>query len=153
MTNITKLTSLIQKDRIRILSGSTKDEAITDMIELIASTSKIKDIESIKEAISYREKLMSTGIGLGIGIPHIRSNLTEEPIVALGVCRKGLSDYESIDGQPVRIIVMIITGRAQHKQHIKILSNVVSFFKRGIIREELDAAMTVDDIWNALAKG
>ena len=83
----------------------------------------------MKKEIFYREQIMSTGIGQNIAIPHVRFEGIETPLVYVGLSPSGIVDYESIDGQPVKIIVMILVGAEQHKEYLRILSLVVSRLK------------------------
>lgn len=79
---------------------------------------------------------MSTGIGLGIGIPHIRYSGVKQPLVAVGIS-SGLSDYESIDGFCVQIILLVVVGEGQHRQHISLLSQFMKILKDAETRKEL----------------
>ncbi len=80
---------------------------------------------------------MSTGIGMGIGVPHVRLDSVEAPVMAVGICRNPISDYESLDGEPVRLIFMIAAGKGQHAEHIRLLANITSRLKDGRLREAL----------------
>ena len=93
--------------------------------------------QSSLNLIFYREQLMSTGIGLGIGIPHVRFGQIGEPVAAVGVQPKGIKDYVSIDDEAVRIVIMIIAGRNQHKEHIRLLSLIVGQLKQEGVKDSL----------------
>ena len=112
------------------LKSTVKDEALTELINLINEKTKALDIQTLSEKIFYRENLMSTGIGLHIGIPHIRTSGIVKPIIAIGIQPEGILKYEAIDNLPVKLVVMIICGEKQHKIHIKMLSQIVSLLKK-----------------------
>lgn len=134
------LVSFISKHRIRILNANTKDDVLEELIELIGKTPLKCDIEVLRESIFYREQLMSTGIGLGLGIPHVRIEGITEPFVTIGVSHDGISDYEAIDNKIVTIVIMIVAGKNQHKEYIKLLSNIVTVLKKpGVIDRLIDA--------------
>ncbi len=122
--------TIIKPNLITFSKYTEKEKTLNELIDLINKEEKIKDITSIRKKIFYREGLMSTGIGLSIGIPHIRIAGIDKPIIAIAVQPNGIKDYESIDNLPVKLIVMIICGEKQHKTHIKILSQIVSLLKK-----------------------
>ena len=145
-----ELVKLIDKELIKILKATTKDEALSELIDLLGQRSEVKNIAELKQMIFHREKLMSTGIGLGIAIPHIRVAGIEKPVVVVGLSPSGISDYESIDNQPVRVIIMIVAGAKQHKEYIKILSQIVSLLKNGPVRQQLFQSRSTDEVYNIL---
>ena len=145
-----ELVKLIDKELIKILKATTKDEALSELIDLLGQRSEVKNIAELKQMIFHREKLMSTGIGQGIAIPHIRVAGIEKPVVVVGLSPSGISDYESIDNQPVRVIIMIVAGAKQHKEYIKILSQIVSLLKNGPVRQQLFQSRSTDEVYNIL---
>jgi mannitol/fructose-specific phosphotransferase system IIA component (Ntr-type) len=94
---------------------------------------------------------MSTGIGLGIGVPHIRIKGIKDLIVAVGVNKQGIANYETIDNIPVKIVVMIVAGEKEHKLYIKFLSLVVSKLKNNKIREKIIKAENEKEIYKILS--
>ncbi len=146
------LKKIIDINRIEILTETTKKQALLKIIELIRKTSLVKDIDSLTQKIFYREKLMSTGIGLGIAIPHIRFEDIVEPLIAIGIQPAGIPDYQSIDDHPVKIIVMILAGKNQHKEHIKILAQIVSKLKFEDTIQQIIKSKTRDNIYKLLAE-
>ena len=113
---------------------------------------EIQDTTKLKESIFYREKLMSTGIGLGIAVPHVRIEGVKEPIVAIGISHNGISDYESIDDQTVKIVVMIVAGKGQHKEYIQLLSQIAARLKDEHIRRNLIEAKNPDEIYDIFVR-
>ena len=134
--------TIITSDLIVNLKSASKDNVLNEMLDLVGEKVSIPDIQTLREKIFHREELMSTGIGLHIGIPHVRMEGIDKPIIAIGVQSKGISSYESIDNLPVKLVVMIVCGANQHKQHIKILSQIVSLLKRD---ENLTTILTAND--------
>jgi len=120
---------LIKTERCLILNSRTKTEALHEIFDSIQNEGILKDVENIKKEIFYREQIMSTGIGQGIGIPHIRMEGISEPHIFVGICHDGIDDYESLDKLPVRIVIMILVGADQHKEYLRILSLIVGRLK------------------------
>ena len=121
--------SVINKENIILVERATKAEILNKLIDLLAETSEVKSKNELKEGIYHREQLMSTGIGMGIGIPHVRLRSVKNIIMAAALVRHGVTDYESLDSVPVKLIFMIAARDDQHTQHIKLLSQLSSRLK------------------------
>jgi len=145
-----ELKDYIDEELISLLKGKKKEKILLELIDSICKNKEIPDHKELKDAIFYREKLMSTGIGLGIAVPHVRIKGIKDLIVAVGISKQGITDYETIDGVPVKIVVMIVAGEKQHKLYIKFLSLIVSKLKDREIREQLIEAKNEKDIYRIL---
>ena len=144
------LKNIFHEENCLILQESTKTEALMEMIESLSSTGKIASGEDLQREIFYREQLMSTGIGMGIGVPHVRFKGISEPVAALGISPPGIEDYGSIDNEPVKLIVMILVGENQHKQHIRLLSQIMERLKDDDKRNALMKATTHKEIYELI---
>ena len=140
------LDKFLKQDNCIILKSKTKTEAFHEMIDLVKDDSLVKDIENLKKEIFYREQIMSTGIGQGIGIPHVRFGSIKEPQVYVGISPEGLSDYDSIDNVPVKIVIMILVGAEQHKEYLRTLSLIVGRLKNEEIINSLFQARSANEI-------
>jgi len=139
----------VHPERVLLVRSVSKREALLEMIQCFEKRGEVKDIESLKEKIFYREKLMSTGIGLGIAVPHVRMEGIKEPLVVIGVSGHGIEDYGAIDNQIVRIVVMIVAGKEQHQKYIKLLAGVVTHLKRPGMIEKLVNAADTQEVYQA----
>jgi PTS system nitrogen regulatory IIA component len=135
-----ELSSVLNPSRVLILESSTKKDALKTLIDCLSTASEIKTPQELSDAIFYREQLMSTGIGMGIGVPHVRLDSVEKPVMCIGICRNPIMDYESLDGQPVRLIFMIAAGQHQHAEHLRLLSSLCSRLKSEKLRNALMSA-------------
>jgi len=147
-----ELKNVLKKNCMCILQSTDKNEALMELIRLLVESGEIHDIEKTKEQILYRENLMSTGIGLGVGIPHVRIENIDHPIMAIGVSPDGIDNYESIDDDNVWLLVMIIAGEEQHKEYIMLMSSILSKIKSGTTIEDLQEAASAEEIFNILAE-
>jgi PTS system nitrogen regulatory IIA component len=147
------LSAILKPDRVIILDSPSKGEALNRLIDLCIDVPGLTNRTELADAIFKREQLMSTGIGLSIAVPHVRLNSINEISMAFGVSKNGISDYESLDNQPVRIIVLIIAGRNQHSDYIQTLSRISRLLKNQIIREQLYNAKSGAEIHDILIKG
>ncbi len=125
-----------------VLKSDTKKESIMELISLMKDEGRIQDPGALEKNIFHREKLMSTGIGLGIAVPHTRMDGVSSPVMAVGVCRGGIKDYESIDGEDVRVLVLIVCGSKQHKEYISLLSAVVNKLKD---KSKMETLLSAED--------
>ena len=145
-----ELKNYIDKDLISLLKHKKKKNVLLELINLVCENRKLENKEEIKKAIFHREDLMSTGIGLGIAVPHIRIKVIRKPIMAVGICKKGITDYETLDDVSVKIVVLIIAGEGQHKEYIQLLSLIVSKLKENEIRKSLIKAKAKKKIFEIL---
>ncbi len=95
------------------------------------------DIKAFINALKEREEIMTTGIGFGIAVPHAKLESVHKLAFAIGISKKGI-DFNSIDGQPVHLVVLVAAGERQHKEYLKLLSKIMSVLKKRIlIRNEM----------------
>ncbi len=138
----------IKRNQIFFLKNTNKHDSINELVSYFSKIDDSLNVDDIRQKIFHRETLMSTGIGLGIGIPHLRYKGILDPLVFLGIQKDGIPDYESIDKDPVKLMVIILVGENEHKEYLKILSSIVGFFKKDDNIAKLLSFSTVDDIYN-----
>ena len=146
------MASILSKDRITFIEASTKEEAFFQLADLMATSSQVHNRNQLLEHLFQREELMSTGIGLGIGVPHVRLNSVDDLVVAFGICREAIVDYPSLDDLPVRLIAMIAANAGQHAKHIRALSTVTGVLKNEATRTAVLAAETTDRAYQLLTR-
>ncbi|NND73132.1 MAG: PTS sugar transporter subunit IIA [Rhodothermales bacterium] len=127
------------------LKSSTKHAAIDELVDSLATHSSVKDIESVRGSVHDREALMSTGVGLGLGLPHSKSTGVVETVVALGISPTGIN-FESIDGLPVNIVFLLVGPEAARSEHIRILSWISRLMNREDVRQALGRATSPAEV-------
>jgi nitrogen PTS system EIIA component len=147
------LEALLSPARIALLSAESKGDALNALIDLCVDVPGVKSREELSESVFAREKLMSTGIGLGIAAPHARLNGLADIYVSVGVNKTPLEDYDALDQQPVRIIVMIIAGRDQHARYIKTLARISRLLRDEQVRAHVLDAKTREEVFAVLTSG
>ena len=127
------------------LEATDKKSAIIELVEVLKETKKAKKIDEIVEVVLEREKLGSTGIGQGVAIPHGKTDVLQEQVGVLGVSRKGI-EFNSLDGEPVHIIFLLVGPVEIAGQHLKALSRISRLFKDKFLRQAIRDAKTKEDI-------
>ena len=127
------------------LKGQKKPEIIHELCQLLAAAGRVKDAGAVVNVILEREKLGSTGIGQGIAIPHGKSDAASSLAAAVGISRKGV-DFESLDGEPVHVIFILVAPKDTAADHLKALARISRLLKDKFIRTALQAAKTPQDV-------
>ena len=147
------LRDILSADRVLVLDCTRKVEALDALIACLAQAPNVSDRDELAEGIFRREDLMSTGIGLGVAVPHVRLASITDIAMAAALCRLGVEDYESLDNEPVRMIFMVGAGQDQHAQHIKLLAALSSRFKDPVDRTALMNAGDPKEFYRLLTEG
>ncbi|MCC6145733.1 MAG: PTS sugar transporter subunit IIA [Candidatus Hydrogenedentes bacterium] len=140
---------VLAPERVLLLDGTDKRAALGALIEVLSTTPEVHNPEELERELFERERLMSTGIGFGIGVPHVRLGSVSDLVMAVGVTRDALADYESLDGEPVRIVCMIAAHKNQHALYLKILAAVSNILKLDFVRQailEADHPQTIYEL-------
>ncbi|HPD77104.1 MAG TPA: PTS sugar transporter subunit IIA, partial [Spirochaetota bacterium] len=130
---------------IKKLQAVDKYEAIEELAMVFKDSDFCDDIETLISALKEREQIMSTGIGFGIAIPHAKINTVKEIAFAIGISEKGI-DFDAMDGQPVKLIILVIAGEKQHKDYLKLLSNIMGILKKEPVKESIINASSPEEI-------
>jgi mannitol/fructose-specific phosphotransferase system IIA component (Ntr-type) len=121
-----RMTDFVVRDAIvPALNASTKEAVIRSMVESLAARGCFRgaDLEDIVRAILKRELLGSTGIGRGVAIPHTKHQSVDRLIGTIAVSPTGVA-FESLDGEPVYIFVLLISPQDRPGDHLRALENV-----------------------------
>jgi mannitol/fructose-specific phosphotransferase system IIA component (Ntr-type) len=139
------LSELLKEDRIRVPLGSrTKDDLLRELVELATPGSGRETVEAILAAVRDREQLLSTGIGSGVAIPHGKTPVVDQLIMAAGVTGEPV-DFDALDGQPVELLFLLIGPESASGAHIKVLSRISRLLRREELRERLREATSGTD--------
>jgi PTS system nitrogen regulatory IIA component len=141
-----KIMDFLSSDSITVeLKATDKKSAIVELVEMLKATKKVKKTDEIIEVVLEREKLGSTGIGQGVAIPHGKTDVLQEQVGALGISRKGI-EFNSLDGEPVHIIFLLVGPVEVAGQHLKALSRISRLFKDKFLRQAIREAVTKEEI-------
>jgi PTS system fructose-specific IIA component/PTS system nitrogen regulatory IIA component len=137
--------NLFSKDIVKFnLQSSSRDEVFDELIELLFNAGKIKDKTKFREAVLEREKINSTGIGMGLAIPHAKGELVNEACIAFGRSLKGI-DFDAIDGELVNFVFLIAVPKDEDALHLKVISNISRKIIHSSTREALYSCNDYDE--------
>ena len=146
-----KIFDLLAEDRIKILDTQAKDEAIKEICGLLSTADTITDAAELEKAIFDREDIISTSIGLGIAIPHVRLKSVTGLTIAIGIVKEGI-DYNAFDDYPVNIIIMIAAPEGSHREYLSVLAKIALLLKNEAIRKNILDAENSQEIYDVLKK-
>jgi PTS system nitrogen regulatory IIA component len=118
------------------LTATTKKGVLEELVAMLAKDNKIKDPKATLEVLMEREKLGSTGIGQGIAIPHAKTDQANDVVAAFGLSRRGVQ-FDSLDGDPVYIIFLLVAPPDAAGLHLKALARISRLLKDKFFRQSL----------------
>jgi mannitol/fructose-specific phosphotransferase system IIA component (Ntr-type) len=135
------------------LAALTKEGVIREMVESLRAAGQFRgaDIEDVIRAILKRELLGSTGIGRGVAIPHTKHNGVERLVGTVAVSHQGVP-FESLDGEPVYVFVLLISPQDRPGDHLRALENVSRCLRDDAFVRSLRQAKTKEEIWELLCR-
>lgn len=146
-----KLSDLIKKENVVFLDTPDMTDTIDILVENAVKNKKITDKENFKNAVLEREELVSTGIGLGVALPHTKSKDIEEFFMVVGINKEGI-DWDAIDRNPVGIVFLIGGPEKEdsQKEYLQIVSKLMLLIKnkeRRVMLLNSETAQEVADIF------
>jgi Kef-type K+ transport system membrane component KefB/mannitol/fructose-specific phosphotransferase system IIA component (Ntr-type) len=137
---------------IPALAGSSKEEIITELVDLLNLRGKILNRDEALGDVLEREKTMSTGMEHGIALPHGKSEAVADICVAVGIKKEGV-DFDSLDGEKSRLFILILSPKKTSGPHIQFLAAIGTVLKDESLREEVISADAAEDIVFLLQRG
>lgn len=140
---------LIEAADIVDLKARTKDEALRELVEVLSAHPQITDPKDFLKRILERERVISTGIGIGLAMPHVKIPSVTDFVLAIGRSSRGI-EFDSLDGHPVHIVAMIGASDQQSGEFLKVLAKLVLKLKDKALRQQILLAPTIDDVRHLL---
>ena len=141
-----KLSELIDtKAIVSEIEASGKEEAIAEMVEVLAAAGKIaaSDAKSLTDALMAREQLGSTGIGQGLAVPHAKHENVKELVAAFGRSKAGI-EFDSLDGEPAYLVFLLLSNKEASGLHLEALAYITKLLRDDVfcrfLREAKDRA-------------
>lgn len=144
------LKSSLDLSCIRVELNSTgRDEAIRELVGLIHAKHRLRNFEDAVSVVMEREQKMSTSLENGIAVPHGKSASIDKLLVAVGLKQKGL-DFKSTDGQPSKIIILILSPATQVGPHMRCLAEIGRLLQSEVNRKKILAAKDAEAVFKLM---
>lgn len=146
-----KLSRLLEPELIKVnLQAASKSEAIIELLDLVIAKYPDLEREEILNSVFEREEVENTSYGRGFSFPHARTGNVDRMYVAMGISKKGLGD-DTLDGEPLRIICLMLTPRNISKFYLQTLSAIATFARQPENRTSIFQAETAEEVVNLIA--
>jgi len=149
---VIQVNNILSPERIVFLNHSTKHDALVQLAQNLETAPQIKDAQELEVEILKREDLMSTAIGRGIAIPHVRLSSVTDLVMSVGISKTDIIDFQTIDDTPVRLLFMIAAAYNQHSYYLQTLSFFSAKLKNQDLRDALLAAKSEAEAYALLTK-
>jgi mannitol/fructose-specific phosphotransferase system IIA component (Ntr-type) len=150
-----RMTDFVVKDAVvPEVAATNKEGVVRELVESLRAAGYFKgaDPEDLVRAILKREQIASTGIGRGVAIPHAKHNSAERLIGTIALSKGGVP-FESVDGEPVHIFVLLISPQDKPGDHLRALENISRSLRDDGFVRKLRQSTTREMIWNVLDQG
>jgi PTS system fructose-specific IIC component len=136
---------LSTKNILTEFKNENKEDVINELVDLLKGDELVLDLEEVRKCVFEREEKMSTGVGKGFAIPHGKTNAVKDIIAAFGKSEAPI-EYNSLDGEPVHLIFLLIGKENLLAKHIKLLSRISRMMNNEEFRKRLVEAESKDVI-------
>ena len=127
----------LTSERVIVVNEIDKDTVLRNLVDLLAESPFVHNRDELLKGIFAREELMSTGIGFGVGVPHVRIDSVSDLVMAVAISKRAISGYSSLDNQAVQIVCMLAARSDQHAKYIRTLSAVSNRLKDAEVRRAI----------------
>lgn len=128
-----------------IPAGTTKQDALDMIIQVLKNSPAITDHESLRRAVFEREAIQSTGLGNGVAVPHVRIEEVKSLTIALGIAPDGI-DFAALDNNPVQVIVLFATPKDAKKSYLSLLAKVMVALRNRNTFAALASCHTIEEV-------
>jgi PTS system nitrogen regulatory IIA component len=144
-----KLTQYIKPECfVPVLSEKTREEALRRIVHLVAEKGFVKNEDKVFASLMEREGIQSTAVGDGIAIPHCFTDEVADLLIVVARAPQGIA-FNSFDGEPTRVIFLLLGNREGHGLHLKALARIARLIKSTAFIEKIVASATVEDMVRA----
>jgi fructose-specific phosphotransferase system IIA component len=141
------LTQILQPDCIKVpVESRDKEAVINELVDTLDAKGLLSDRDSVLEAVLIRERIQSTGTGAGIAIPHGKCNAVKELVLAIGIAHEPI-EFNSIDGKPVTILILLVSPADQTGPHIQALAAISRLMLNEEFRQQLEKVTSADEVY------
>ena len=146
-----KLINYLKPEYITVgLTVESKEDLLDAMVSLAARNPLVLDREKVSQAIHERERIMSTGVGKGFAIPHGKTDAVGDIVIAFATMAEPI-DYDAMDNEPVRLVLLLISRDSDVGTRLKLLSRASKVMNSDAARERLANAKTSEEVMDIFA--
>lgn len=127
------------------LKGTTKEEVIEELVDLVATSAMVKDRDELLADIKERENLVTTGVGYGVSFPHAKTKAVKGIVIAFGRSSTGI-DFDAMDHKPVLVFFLIAAPEDAIGAHLNVMARLSYLMKSEENREKLMKAASPGDV-------
>jgi fructose-specific phosphotransferase system IIA component len=147
-----RLTEILKPQNILVpMQATNKNEAIGELVSLLAKNADIQDPKAVLDAVLEREKTRTTGIGNGFAIPHGKCSGTSQLVMAIGKLTTPI-DFQAYDGRPVSLIWLLTSPPDKTGPHIHALARISRLMTIDKFRQALAQAKTAQEIFDVIVQ-
>ncbi|HUO10797.1 MAG TPA: PTS sugar transporter subunit IIA [Phycisphaerae bacterium] len=147
-----RLSDILKLQHIKVpLQAKNKRDAIAELVKVLADAGEVKDSQVLLNSVLEREATRTTGIGNGLAIPHGKCAGVDHLVVAIGKPETPI-EFESIDGRPVNLIVLLASPPDQTGPHIQALARISRLMNVDAFRQAMRTATNPQQIYDAVVK-
>ena len=145
-----KLSDVLTKERIIInLNGKDKYDILEKLVNVARTSDKVINEADLLKKVIEREKIKSTGIGGGIGIPHAQTSGVTDIVACLGISEQGI-EFNSLDSKPVYLVFLIATKERTNSTYLGLLSRIARLFIDESFKQRIIKSTSPDEIMNLI---
>ena len=146
------LTQILQQSCVKVpVEGRAKEGVITELVDLLNANGLLSDRDVALQAVLTRERIQSTGIGAGLAIPHGKCKAVNELVMAIGIAREPI-EFDSIDGKPVTIIILLVSPVDRAGPHIQALAKISRLMQIADFKRKLEKASSAKEVCDLLSE-
>lgn len=140
------LVELIAPEVVKVpLLADTKSEVLRELVEILQDAGRIEDVDGVLEAIQRREEMGSTGLELGIAVPHAKTDRVDRLTMAIGVSKDGI-EFDALDGKPSMLFFLMLAPPDQTGPHLEALAEIAKLAKSREFCNALMSALSPDEV-------
>ena len=146
------LTQILHLDCVKVpLQGKDKQSVIVELVDLLNERGLLSNRDIVLKAVLAREKTRSTGIGSGVAVPHGKCNGVRELVMAFGLANEPI-EFESIDGKPVKMIILLVSPANKTGPHIQALARISRLMLDEQFKQRLEEMTSAEELYELISE-
>lgn len=130
----------------------TKEEVINLLAEnMVQNTKAVKDKEAFLERVFQREEVGTTGIGMGVVVPHARSGSVDEIVVSVALLKHPI-EFNTLDGEKAKLVILVGAPKTKNKEYLNLLSKIARIFRNKDYRKNVFEAATTEELIEVMSE-